>query len=145
MITTPIIEQILTGGLLGFLGQGIRMTIGLKKVADSQRNPNVESQSQDSNRMVVSLLIGFIAGALFVLLNEMDISDRKNILTVIVVGYSGTDFIEGLFSTYLQKITPLAPPSVTPTTPNASSSSLHNPTVTPIVAQDRDDDDDVNH
>lgn len=145
MITTPIIELILTGGLLGFLGQGIRMTIGLKKVADSQRNPNVESQPQDTNRMLVSLLIGFIAGALFLLLNEMDFSDRKNILTVIVVGYSGTDFIEGLFSTYLQKLTPSALPAATPTPPNPISSLPTAAGAPPVVAQDRDDDDDVNH
>lgn len=125
-----IINSILAGGLLGILGQGIRMAIGLKKLSDTNSGKaDSEIKEISSARLIISLFIGFVAGALFLLIKGVDdIGKREFIFSVIAAGYSGTDFIEGLFNTYIAKtVTPAATkvaaptPVETPQTPNFSS------------------------
>jgi hypothetical protein len=112
MTPNQVIEKILLGGLLGLLGQGVRMAIGLKKLSDGNAQKEVK-EDLNGGRLLVSLFIGFVAGALYVLVNgfddEMPEKDRgyignQFIFTVIAAGYAGSDFIEGLFSTYLAKL-----------------------------------------
>lgn len=111
MTPEQVIEKILLGGLLGLLGQGIRMAVGLKKLSDTNA---LKEKKEDLNttRLLVSLFIGFVAGALYVLVNGFtDQPDVENgeyignqfIFTVIAAGYAGSDFIEGLFNTYIAK------------------------------------------
>jgi hypothetical protein len=141
-----VMTTVITGGLLGILGQGIRMTIGLKKLSDTNANKLAsEVKEVNANRLLVSLFIGFVAGSLFLLINGVEkIGNREFIFSVIAAGYSGTDFIEGLFNTYISKMgnTPatVAAPSTTPT-PVAAN----NPTDTSSFAShERDDEHSTN-
>lgn len=112
MTPEQVIEKILLGGLLGLLGQGIRMAIGLKKLSDANAQKS-DKEDLNGGRLMVSLFIGFVAGALYVLVNgfdtKPDVEDghyigNQFIFTVIAAGYAGSDFIEGLFNTYIAKM-----------------------------------------
>lgn len=101
-----VINTIVAGGLLGTLGQGIRMAIGLKKLSDANVNKGADDKEDvNGTRLMVSLFIGFVAGALFLIIKgAQDIGKQEFVFSVIAAGYSGADFIEGLFNTYISKI-----------------------------------------
>lgn len=111
MTIIELLNNVLAGGVLGVLGQGVRIAVGLKKLHDS----NTAKVAQDAapepfspGRLLVSLFVGFVAGAIGMLVKNPtkatggDLSTEA-IVTIIAVGYSGADFIEGLFNTYIQK------------------------------------------
>lgn len=100
------IIQLLLGGFLGMVGQGIRVVAGLKKVNDQallQKKPFGELF--ETSTLLVSLLIGFVAGALAVIALSGDSrplqTNKQIILGLIGAGYAGTDFIEGFVKKYL--------------------------------------------
>lgn len=127
MTNYDVLINLTLGGLLGVVGQGIRVIIGLKKlqeeaktVADAIPPPvavvppgaspslpisskAVYNQLFDSRKLWLSLFIGFIAGCLASLVqNEGDKTDNaafsnEVVLGIIAAGYAGTDFIEGIF------------------------------------------------
>lgn len=128
MTPEQVIEKILLGGLLGLLGQGIRMAIGLKKLSDANAQKS-DKEDLNGGRLMVSLFIGFVAGALYVLVNgfsnQPDVENgeyvgNQFVFTVIAAGYAGSDFIEGLFNTYIAKL-PTANPIGTNTTVTANN------------------------
>lgn len=101
------IEIILTGGMLGILGQGIRVAVGVKKVKDENAIKPAELQTPISSATIFySIFIGFVAGALFLLVDNPPPAEGKLtnevIMLIITAGYSGADFIEGLFGKYIQ-------------------------------------------
>jgi hypothetical protein len=114
MTITEIINSVLAGGLLGALGQGVRTAVGLKKFNEDNSAKVAENKPQEDfsiSRMVISLFIGFVAGALGMLVKGSSLAKDDNystesIITIIAIGYSGADFIEGVFNTYIKKITP---------------------------------------
>lgn len=102
-----VIGALLLAGIMGALGQGIRAIIGLKQLADQNASapPGTEDAFQAA-RLAVSLMIGFIAGALsgLALLDQLTHVSSTNyqiLLGLIAAGYAGTDAIEGFMSTYL--------------------------------------------
>ncbi|WP_412464092.1 hypothetical protein [Flavobacterium mekongense] len=101
-----VITTIVAGGLLGTLGQGIRMAIGLKKLSDTNAlKSDVDKTDVNGTRLLLSLFIGFVAGALFLLVKGVDdINNKEFLFSVIAAGYSGADFIEGFFNTQVAKI-----------------------------------------
>jgi hypothetical protein len=114
MIISEIINNVIAGGLLGSLGQGVRIAVGLKKfnennaVSAAQGMP-VEEFS--TSRLVISIFIGFVAGAIGMLVKGASLGDKgeyntEAIVTIIAIGYSGADFIEGVFNTYINKFKP---------------------------------------
>lgn len=100
---TQLLEVLLAGGLLGIIGQGIRIIVGLKKL-DDQRSAGA-TEAFTVNRLLVSLFIGFIAGALAAIANypEEGALSREFILGIIAAGYAGADFVEGVFNTFFKK------------------------------------------
>lgn len=103
-----LINEILLGGLLGVLGQGIRVVSGLAKLNASNvanKANNTPTTDFSAARLLVSLFIGFIAGAVASLINGQPKPANENtfIVTIIAAGYSGADFIEGIFQKYLPK------------------------------------------
>lgn len=111
MNAAQYIELILLGGLLGLLGQVVRVTVGLKKAHDtaSEKGQPLSDVFQGGS-LVISLLIGFTAGAIaiFVVDNvqllttakaEVDVeqlsSQKELLFGLMAAGYAGTDFIEG--------------------------------------------------
>jgi|ERR1043165_7908222 hypothetical protein len=100
-----VILQILSGGILGVIGQSIRMIIGLKKwYEDKSINPGA-TPSFDLRRLLLSLFIGFIAGALGALIykDPIDLRNKESLIAIIGIGYAGVDFIEGIMLKYISK------------------------------------------
>jgi hypothetical protein len=124
MIITEIVNSVIAGGLLGSIGQGIRLAVGLKKL--NAENSKKENEGEDkepisSGRLILSIFIGFIAGAIGMLIKGATLAPdgdykTESIITIIVIGYSGADFIEGVFNTYLTKFNPVASTTSTQTT-----------------------------
>jgi putative chitinase len=118
-----LVTLILCGGLLGILGQGVRTVVGLKKRHDvNGTTPLGAQEAFSSQRLLISLFIGFIAGALTVLVTtdaRQTLEDTEQFrlfaLTVVAAGYSGTDFIEGVFNRFLSGLGgPVPSPAASP-------------------------------
>jgi len=94
---------ILLGGVMGAIGQGIRVVIGIKKLhEDMAKDGKTLGDGFRGTTLVVSLLIGFIAGALAAItLVEGDKVERELLMGLLAAGYAGTDFIEGFMRKYL--------------------------------------------
>ncbi|MBI5750584.1 MAG: hypothetical protein HZA59_00380 [Hydrogenophilales bacterium] len=107
MSTEQWILQLLLGGLLGMLGQGIRVVTGLKKVHDQAAAESKSfGQLFELSTLLISLMIGFTAGALAIIATTPDSGavtkvDRQMIVTLLAAGYAGTDFIEAFVKKYL--------------------------------------------
>lgn len=81
-----------TGAVLGLLGQSVRAAVGMKKLYVANKFDEF-----DWKILVMSLVIGTLAGALAILpLSASDI-DTATWIAVLGAGYAGTDFIEGMF------------------------------------------------
>jgi hypothetical protein len=106
MNLNEIIFQILVGGLLGIIGQGLRVIVGIKKMKDvqsqnKQNNSTIPGGDFDSKRLWLSIFIGFIAGALgglFAVDLKEPLKDKTVLATLIAIGYAGVDFIEGFMT-----------------------------------------------
>lgn len=95
-----VIGYLLLGGILGAVGQSIRVVVGLKKQHDEAVRTEKEFKELfDNSRLWTSLLIAFIVGAVAGILGIINFMgqeiSKEFILTMIGIGYSGTDFIEG--------------------------------------------------
>ena len=107
MNTEQWILLLLLGGILGMLGQGIRVITGLKKLHNnSSREHLAFGDIFQFRTLLLSLIIGFIAGALtiIVMMPEGGAAakvERQTILTLLAAGYAGTDFIEAFIKKYL--------------------------------------------
>jgi hypothetical protein len=89
------------GGLAGALGQGARTIVGLKKLGDAASSANVSTASLIAvSRIVTSLAIGFVAGALAAvgILDSPASVSTEQIFGMVAAGYAGADFIEGIIS-----------------------------------------------
>lgn len=127
MSITDIIYTVIAGGLLGAMGQGIRIAVGLKKLSDSnaqkiaKADVNDPPEKMDNGRLWVSIFIGFVAGAIGMIIKGTSLKgadgyQTEAIVTIIAIGYAGSDFIEGFFQTYMNKVKPVvaaAPAAVT--------------------------------
>jgi len=107
--------QLLTlGGLAGAMGQAIRVIVGMKKLSDQASDANTTLAAMIvPTQLVVSLLIGFIAGALASsqLISDLAHISSQQIFTLSAAGYAGADFIEG----FMTRMTPSVPaPAATP-------------------------------
>lgn len=98
MEANQLLINVALGGVLGIIGQGVRVIIGIGKTA-----PDTPPQP---GRLLYSLFIGLIAGALAMLVKTDDETkmDKELILTIIAAGYAGADFIEGIFNTLKNKV-----------------------------------------
>ena len=129
MNTTFVLQNLLLGGLLGMVGQGIRCLAGLKKLAESTAATG--GALFDTRRLVVSLLLGFIAGALGVvtLLDEKGslVLTKDVMLTLIGMGYAGVDFIESFLTKYVSKPVSSPPAAGNATPANANVKDFAQP------------------
>jgi hypothetical protein len=101
VLVTYALQYILLSIILGILGQFIRIGIGLKKQFE-------EGKEFDYNKLKASIMIaafvGATAGVLYIIENwtqiaEMGGSVNQNfLLTLISIGYAGTDFVEALLN-----------------------------------------------
>jgi hypothetical protein len=124
MDSSLIVTPPLLGGLLGMIGQSIRIIVGLKKTYDTSQQQNIPVKDVfDTRQLLISLLIGFVAGCLITLLKfnfgsqDPLIWSRDLTIEVIAVGYAGTDFIEGFMKKYL-------PPADSAATANRANTAV---------------------
>lgn len=106
MAAADWVLTLVLGGLLGMLGQGVRIVVGLKKVNELAAQEGKKfSELFQGNTLGISLLIGFIAGALAMVgvagSMEGNNPSKEFIVTIIGAGYAGTDFIEGFIKKYV--------------------------------------------
>jgi hypothetical protein len=117
----PWISIIALGALMGFLGQAIRVIVGLKKTKDQAAAlQQAFTEMFEPSTLLISLLIGVVAGVLAALMTlkpEAAISP-ETLLGLAAAGYSGADFIEGFVSRYLPSgAVQAAAPQLATTTP----------------------------
>jgi len=94
---------IFAGFILGLIGQVIRVVVGVKKQYDSTQSGL--GQWFNKTQLIISLIIGGLAGFLAGLFLSGDVMNTAFYLAVIAAGYSGSDFIEGFMRTNAPKYT----------------------------------------
>jgi len=95
-----VLSYLLLGGLLGMVGQGIRVMVGLKKKYDESLRSNKKLKDIfDARQLWISILISFLIGTIAGILGVINYIDqaitKEFLFTIIGIGYAGTDFIEG--------------------------------------------------
>lgn len=103
MDLVPIYWYIIAGFILGLIGQVVRVIVGFKKQYDSTQSGL--NQWFNKTQLIVSLIIGGLAGFLAGLFLSGDTMNTAFYLAVIAAGYSGSDFIEGFMRTKAPKYT----------------------------------------
>jgi len=107
MTISQVFATILLGGLMGLFGQGIRAVVGLKTMVDYASDQQTsEYDLFNAARIVISLVIGFLAGIAATLILGIktlmdDPGNLHTLLGIAAAGYAGTDAIEGFISKYL--------------------------------------------
>lgn len=104
------VSALILGGILGMIGQGLRVIVGLKKLYDAMETTTDGAPSKfDSRRLWLSLFIGFIAGS-FGMILKIDyeavstmVMNKEFMISIVAIGYMGVDFIEGVMKNYLVK------------------------------------------
>lgn len=105
MTSIAWLQLLLLGGIAGALGQSVRVLVGLKKEWDAATAKGRTLASRfNPARMLVSVLIGFAAGATSALA-LVGTTDTKalgahEIAALLAAGYAGTDLIEGFINRY---------------------------------------------
>jgi len=112
MQTEHLVNLLMLGGISGVVGQALRIIVGLKKLNyNNSVAVTTGAAQQDFSwaRMLLSVFIGFITGLLGMLVKYFT-ADNNNvnvgpelIVAITAVGYSGVDFLEGVFNAYLPK------------------------------------------
>ncbi|MGL5892254.1 MAG: hypothetical protein ACRC3B_20345 [Bacteroidia bacterium] len=97
--TGELLAKLLLGILIGAAGQGIRVVAGIKKLSQT-------GESFDSRQILASFLPAVIIGAVCGLLVIVDdpaknFHDRTSLITILVAGYAGSDFIEAFIKKHL--------------------------------------------
>jgi predicted chitinase len=129
------LSAILTCGILGAIGQGIRAVIGLKKAGSLNSTTPTAQSTFNSSYFLVSMMIGFIAGILAGIglglknFTSIDLDNIKPLLGVISCGYAGADFIENSLSLVIPASPNPAPAAVQASAPLAPSANLSLPQV----------------
>ena len=99
MDVNVLLMEILLGGVLGMVGQGARVIVGLKKLNDEAVATGRQFTGEfHANKLIVSLLIGFVAGVLAIIGGvglESELVSKEAMMAIIASGYAGADFIEG--------------------------------------------------
>lgn len=96
-----ILAALALAGLLGMAGQAVRAVGGLKKMSDEAQRRGVRPfDLLVPSRLVISLMIGFVAGmiAAYTLdirnLIPLKFDNTQFLLGIAAAGYAGTDFLE---------------------------------------------------
>jgi hypothetical protein len=134
------VSALVLGGILGMIGQGLRVIVGLKKLYDAlaDTGDSMGGTSRfDSRRLWLSLFIGFVAGS-FGMILKIDyesvstmIMNKEFMISIVAIGYMGVDFIEGVMKSYLSKFERGLDSSPIPS-PTRPAEPQFNPTPAPV-------------
>lgn len=102
---SELLFALTTGGLLGMVGQGVRVIAGMKKLSDEAATKDqTVSDAFSPSRFFISLAIGFIAGVIAALsmnlasLTKFNTGNIQMLLGIAAAGYTGADFVEAFTS-----------------------------------------------
>lgn len=104
MQATDILAILTIGAMLGAGGQILRVFIGWKKrFQEAGGNAAKFKEGFSAPRMIISILMGAVAGMLAILTKDGGLSAEATfssdfLIAVMGAGYAGSDFIEGVFS-----------------------------------------------
>lgn len=101
MIALDLLHLLGLGGLCGLFGQLIRGVLGLKKA--KYYAPKNTPFVFDFSRLALSCLLGFFIGAIVLVLMHQDADEpipKSIIVTIMAIGYSGVDALEGLLGVF---------------------------------------------
>lgn len=115
------IELLLLGGFAGAIGQIARVVVGIKKLGqEAAATGKTRTDLIEVSRLVISVVIGFTAGALAAMLVKVDLEHISvdQLLAFAAAGYAGADFIEGA----MDSVTPKLPPGGSVATGSAARS-----------------------
>lgn len=112
MTGQELLQLIAIGTIAGAFGQGLRVTVGLKKAGDEAalEGTTLSAKGLDVSRLIISLFIGAIAGGIGIFtitgFSEGPVSNisAEMFFGVVGIGYAGTDFIEGFIRTRLPRV-----------------------------------------
>lgn len=107
------IQLVLLGGVAGAIGQIARTLVGLKKLGEEATAlGRSRSQLIEPSRLVISVVIGFTAGALAAMLAKVDLTNvpLEQMLAFAGAGYAGADFIEGALTSVAPAVRSAPPP-----------------------------------
>ncbi len=114
---SEFLSALILGGILGMVGQGMRVIVGMKKIYESLGVGEQFGTRMDWSRLSISLVIGFIAGA-FGMILKIDyqtvstmVMTKDFMLSIIAIGYMGVDFIEGMMSSIAGKFSSMPAPT----------------------------------
>jgi cell division protein FtsX len=98
-----VLGYLMLGIVLGMIGQLVRVGIGYKKKLDEANAKGVNVNTLfDSKEILPSLMIAGVIGAAAGALGAIQILDqeinKETLITLLSIGYAGTDFIEGLLT-----------------------------------------------
>ncbi len=107
MNNETILINLILSGLLGLIGQGIRVVVGINKLQEESSTGNSENAKAvfnskfDVKQLLLSLFIGFMAGCLAGLIRDDTEITKEVQMAIIAAGYAGTDFVEGILKKFL--------------------------------------------
>lgn len=123
------INIVALGAILGAVGQAARGVVGWKKIFDEAQSMQTTATAIfSSSRLVISLIVGAVAGVLSAVLlvddpgkfvsGQTPSQFKQFLLTLVATGYAGTDFIEGFVrNRYSPASAPVVPPKPLPQPP----------------------------
>ena len=139
---SEVLLAILLSGLMGMIGQGARAIVGLKTLSDASAAADATDQDVfNAARLVVSMMIGFIAGvaAGLPILSQVVQASPTNFEVLIGLagaGYVGVDVIEGFLTKVLPgKVAPPPPAQAPPSTPQSQQVAALSNSVTSVSAR----------
>ena len=95
MDSTTLVMDLIAGGTLGLLGQGVRVTIGLRKMQAARAEG--DDEAFDSRRLALSLALGLVAGSLVALglrgAGGPPLDERTIGGLLLAARYAGADFV----------------------------------------------------
>jgi hypothetical protein len=95
-----VLVYVVLGGILGAVGQGIRVSVGIKKAQEEATSKDKDwIEVFETKRLMSSLIIALTIGGIAGVLGSIEFLGaeltKECLITLIAVGYAGTDFIEG--------------------------------------------------
>jgi len=99
---------VLLGGILGAVGQGMRVIVGIKKQLDKASACGKKWEDWfETKQLLSSLIIAFTVGGIAGVLGAIELLGteitKEFMIILIVIGYAGTDFIEGFMKRHTPK------------------------------------------
>ncbi len=98
-----VLTYVVLGGILGAVGQCMRVIVGVKKrQEDASRQGKKWEDLFEAKQLMTSLIIALTIGGVAGILGAIELLGseltKECLISIIAIGYAGTDFVEGFMS-----------------------------------------------